>query len=332
MTQVAEARRFATTLAQSIGFNETLTGEIALITTECATNLIKHTSAGGELLVRSLTRDTLHGDALPGIELIALDKGAGIANMGDALRDGYSTAGTAGTGLGAIKRLADVFDIYSVRQGGTAVLTQLWAKPPIETLAAQKMEVGSVCVPKPGEQACGDAWAIHQEIDRCLLMVADGLGHGPGAADASRTAVDVFAAHSHLRPDALIKVIHENMKHTRGAVIAIAEIRYAEQQVHFVGVGNVESRLYTPDTPDLIQHMVSHNGTAGFALNRVQAFSYAYSDDALIIMNSDGCTSHLSMSGYPGLPLKHPALIAGVLYRDFNRGYDDTTVLVACRR
>ena len=124
ITEVAAARRLATGLAHGLGFNETIVGKIALVMTECATNLVKHTTKGGELLVRSIE---LNGIA--GIEIFALDKGPGIANVAEAMQDGYSTAGSSGTGIGAISRLSDFFDIYSAPGMGTAILTRLWATP-----------------------------------------------------------------------------------------------------------------------------------------------------------------------------------------------------------
>src|SRR5258706_8823565 len=155
-TQVAEARRLATTLAQNLGLGESVSGKVALVVTECATNLIKHTSQGGELIISSL-----NWNGLTGIEILALDKGPGIANVTEALRDGFSTAGSPGTGLGAIARLSDLFDIYSLRDVGTAVLARLWARPLTKEQPRQALEIGVVSLPKPGEEVCGDAWAIY---------------------------------------------------------------------------------------------------------------------------------------------------------------------------
>ena len=80
-SQVAEARRAAVALAQSLGFDATHQGRVAITATELATNLIKH-GGGGELLVSAFA-DT---DEI-GVELMALDRGAGIADVGAALRD-----------------------------------------------------------------------------------------------------------------------------------------------------------------------------------------------------------------------------------------------------
>jgi hypothetical protein len=47
-----------------------------------------------------------------------------------------------------------------------------------------------------------------------------------------------------------------------------------------------------------------------------------------LVLYSDGLTTHWDLNAYPGLISRHPSLIAGVLYRDFNRGNDDVSVVV----
>jgi hypothetical protein len=49
----------------------------------------------------------------------------------------------------------------------------------------------------------------------------------------------------------------------------------------------------------------------------------------LLVMHSDGLATHWNLDQYPGLVGRRPSLIAGVLYRDFARGRDDVTVVVA---
>jgi len=185
ISQVAEARRAGTGLADQLAFDEADIGTIALIVTEAATNLAKH-ATGGEILLYALQS----GD-VGGIQVLALDKGPGIANAAQALRDGYSTTGSPGTGLGAMARLATLFDIHSVPGAGTVLLARLWSKP-LSNIRPPPLEVGALSLPKPGEVVCGDRWAVAWFPDRTLILVADGLGHGPGAAEAAMEAVQTF--------------------------------------------------------------------------------------------------------------------------------------------
>ena len=117
--RVGEARRIVSTLACNLGFDATAAGHLAIITTEAANNLALH-ATGGRLVLQPYSV----GDSA-WIELLALDTGTGMADLAKCLGDGYSTIGTAGQGLGAISRLADLFDVYSVPGKGTALLARV---------------------------------------------------------------------------------------------------------------------------------------------------------------------------------------------------------------
>jgi hypothetical protein len=160
-------------------------------------------------------------------------------------------------------------------------------------------------------------------------MVADGLGHGPEAAKASNTAVDLLAISPALAPMALIQVAHDSLHSTRGAAVAVAELDLERSLVKFAGIGNIAGTIFAADKS---RHLASYNGTVGHEMRKIQEFTYPWSADALLVLHSDGLGTHWDLDAYPGLAARHPSLIAGVLYRDFNRGRDDVTVLVAKSR
>ncbi len=97
-SQVAEARRRAAVLAGSLGYDETAAGRVAIVTTELATNMVKY-GGPGEMLLGTYEDETGHG-----IQILALDRGAGMASPAHAQQDGHSTGGSPGQGLGAVKR------------------------------------------------------------------------------------------------------------------------------------------------------------------------------------------------------------------------------------
>lgn len=316
-SQVGDARRQILRLAEGLGMVDPGTGRLAVIATELAGNLVKHTSSGGELLVRAL-----ESNRGVGVELLALDRGPGVDDVARCLRDGYSTSGTAGTGLGAVSRMADLFQIHSAPGVGTAVLARVWLEPRDEPAAEQ---VGVVNLRKGGQEVCGDAWAVTRRGDVTLLMVVDGLGHGPGAADASRAALDTLEQNAAAPGVEILERVHLALRPTRGAAVAIAEIDRAEHVVRYVGVGNISGLVLTDGES---RSMVSHNGIVGHELRRVQSFTYPWSTDSLLVMHSDGVATRWDLDRYAGLAGRHPSLIAGVLYRDFARGTDDATVAV----
>ena len=158
-SQIASARRSAEARARSLGFGETRTGRVALIATEMASNILKH-AAHGHLTVTQFDDSTGRG-----LEVLALDKGPGIDDVARSMEDGYSTVGTPGTGLGAIRRQADIFDIYSRPGAGAVVMARVFGEDGAPR-ADTDGELGVVVIPYPGEFECGDSLGFwHQE--RC---------------------------------------------------------------------------------------------------------------------------------------------------------------------
>ncbi|HEY7426797.1 MAG TPA: ATP-binding SpoIIE family protein phosphatase [Gemmataceae bacterium] len=315
-SQVGEARRAVMSLADKLGFDPVARGKAALIVTESATNLYKHGRQG-----RLVLQPHPHAD-VTGIDVLALDKGPGIADLSRCFRDGYSTAGTPGTGLGAIKRQAAQLDIYSVVPTGTALLARLW---PGAAPARRQFEVGSVCIPQAGEEVCGDTWAVAEKGRHVLVVLADGLGHGLLAAEASRMAVDVLHENVHLGPAALLECMHQALRCTRGAAVAVAEMDHDNEIIRYAGVGNIAGVVVSDNVS---RSLMSHNGTVGHEARKLQEFTSPFPRGSILVMHSDGLTARWGLEPYPGLMNRDPSLIAGVLYRDAQRGRDDATVVV----
>lgn len=318
-TQIAEARRNAVGLAKELGFNEEDAGRLAIVVTELAGNLARHGN-GGEILVGAY--DDCTGS---GVECLALDQGAGIGDVEASLRDGYSTAGSAGTGLGAVLRGAHFVDIYSQPGRGTAILARMQRGRPSGRAPLPRLIAGAVILAKPGEEACGDAWCFRPHPAGYTAMVADGLGHGPLAAAAAHAAVRVFTADHAIPPATLLERMHAALQPTRGAAIAVADLDTDRGSVVFAGIGNIAGVLVEGVRS---RRMVSHNGTVGHIAKRVQEFTYPFAEYPLLVLASDGLGTSWNLDAYPGLSQRHPTLVAGVLYRDFNRGRDDVTVFV----
>lgn len=310
-------RRAAVALAAAVGFDEERQGRVALVATEIATNLAKH-ARGGEALVRSLS--AAEGG---GIEVLAIDRGPGITDLGRCLYDGFSTTGTAGAGLGAIRRLSDLFDVTSVPGVGTALVARVRGNTPTRPPAA--LEVGAVCLPTAGEEACGDGWALETGPNRTAILVVDGLGHGLLAATAASEAVRVFRQTADRSPDDIVQALHAALRPTRGGAAAVAVIDHAARALRFAGVGNIAGAVVALGRR---QGVVSLSGTLGHSVRKVQTFEYAWPPGAALILHSDGLGSQWDLGRYSGLSARHPALAAGVLYRDYRRERDDMTVIV----
>ncbi|HTI82034.1 MAG TPA: ATP-binding protein [Acetobacteraceae bacterium] len=313
-SQVAEARRMIGDFASTIGLARERIDQLAIIVTELATNLVKHGS-GGHLHARQF--DDVEGT---GLELLALDRGKGMSDVSRCLRDGYSTAGSPGNGLGAIGRLADSMQVYSRPGFGSAIMARIL----LQQRSANQMAIGAALAPYPGEKACGDNWSFVDAKAGPTLLLVDGSGHGVEAARAAETAVRSFIDHAEQSCEAIVDAIHRALAATRGAAVAVARIDPVAKMVRLVGVGNISAILVQPAGA---RHMVSHNGTAGHVAPRIREFTYEYSSAPLVVLYSDGLATRWDITTYPGLTVQHPALIAGVLLRDHRRGRDDASVV-----
>lgn len=320
---VGEARRLAVPICRLLNFTAIDIGMVSLIVTEMATNLSKH-AGGGEIILRSL-----ESGGVGGIEMLAIDKGPGIANVGRSLQDGFSTAGSPGAGLGIIIRSSSLFDIYSEPGKGTIVLSRYWARDIRKQLPFRPLEIGAVSLPMPGEDFCGDGWAVEQTEQKSLVFVADGLGHGARASEASQEAIRLLRKNKAASPLAIIEALHVGLKSTRGASIAVAQIDHVDHAVRYAGIGNIAGRIAGSDGE---KSMVSHNGTAGHEVRKIQEFAYPWDDENILIMNSDGLMTGVKLTSYQQLVNRHPTIIAALLYRDYARSRDDATVVVAKKR
>ena len=320
-SQVAEARRIAVNLAQTHGFGEADAGRVAIVSTELATNLIKH-GGGGVLLVGGYDDDSGSG-----IECIALDKGPGMADVRASTRDGHSTAGSLGTGLGAVVRGSHTSEIYSLPGLGTAILARLQPGQPGLADMPDHPSYGGIEIPINGEEVCGDAWCRKPLADGFAVVMADGLGHGPFAAEAANAATRIFLKAGESLPSDMLVAMHEALRPTCGAAVGIAHFEHSSAQIVFAGVGNIAATIVDGDA--VVRRMVSNNGTIGHVARRMRDFHYPLDRPTLMILASDGLATSWRLDVYPGLFSKHPTLIAGVLYRDFARARDDVGIFVA---
>jgi len=312
-SSVGEARRRALLAAQRIGFDDSRSGQLALLATESSRNVLVHGGGGG--LVISASHD---GDATLA-RILAIDNGPGIADIDQAMTDGYSTAGTMGGGMGAMQRIATTLEIFTGKHG-TVLLIELGDVTPPD-----RLRIAGIAVPFPAERFCGDAWAYHRTPERLLVLLVDGLGHGIDASEAAQEAVATFHKRQELASGEILGFLHDALKKTRGAVAAVAEIRPQDAALTFAGVGNISAVVLSAGAS---RSLVSHSGTLGMVTSRIQEFRVPWPSDAILVLHSDGLHSRWDLAAYPGLLARHPALIGGVLLRDFRRKRDDASVVV----
>lgn len=335
---VGAARRAVHDYATDAGFSEKELAEIDIVVQEIGTNAARYAKDGGWLHYAALL------GATPGLELYYWDSGPGIYNLDRAIRDGVSTSGSLGAGLGAIRRLTDEFEVYSTvrttarlsmmrhTSHGTALLARkrvaAATQQPGSTAAADLLakRIGVWSRPHPKETLNGDAYYIQRLRGRMLLAVIDGLGHGKGAKEASDVALDLLKDWDGEAPDEILLMAHDALRATRGAVMGVVLIDEASERIHYAGVGNIAIRTF--DTPAPF-NPIPANGTLGARLGKVRQWSGSWTDGATVLMASDGLSESWDIGAYPGLLRRSPQLLANILMRDYGRKVDDATVLVA---
>jgi anti-sigma regulatory factor (Ser/Thr protein kinase) len=318
------ARRAAAQLAQQIGLPASRVAEVGLAVTEMATNVHLH-GGGGAILLRSV-----RAGSSAAIEVVAVDTGPGIADIDIARRDGHSTAGTLGIGLGAVTRLADHFDIASRPGRGTVLAARFESdrrsRPTLRADAAGPAAAG-ITRALIGETMCGDAYAVRQDGPRTSLMMCDGSGHGPLAAAAAQQAVRAFTDLTQpvSPPEAAMLRIHRVLAGTRGGAVAVVELDPAAQRLRFVGVGNIAGTVVSTREK---RSLVSIGGIAGYREPTIRPFDYPLPEDSVVILHSDGVSRRWGSDGLDDLVFSTPLVIAATLLRDAGIRHDDACVLV----
>lgn len=308
----AACRAAALSLAARLVFPVPRADELALAVTEAASNLHKHARQGSMLL--RITRDGVR----PGIELVAIDAGPGFRDTGAALRDGHSTSGTLGIGLGAINRLADFYDLYSMPGHGTALVARFWPAPG----EAAARSAGLVR-PITGETECGDVFGATETEAGVTGVLCDGLGHGPLAAMAASQGVAAVLEDPQGEPAALVERAHRRMTGTRGGAIGV--VRVAGEVIWFAGLGNIAATILADGTR---KGMLSVPGIAGHQARTIRQFEYTAPPGAAIILHSDGISGRWEPGALPGLNARDPLVVGAALLAEAGTRRDDAGVLV----
>lgn len=335
---IGQARRNIAEKNKEIGFSSTEIVEISIVVNELCTNLIKHQSVEGKLIFKQI-----ESNGRIGIEIISEDKGPGIINVDEVIKDGISTKGTMGGGLGAIKRLMDNFELYSrtnnnlgkqIRYGhllekngiGTIVITQKWLKNSLD-IGKKEVKISVMSRPYMGCKVNGDVYYIKESNNKVILALIDGLGHGIEANKAAQRAKELLEENNYKPMKELLYSIDNGMKHTRGAVIGVCIINKDSKSFEYGSIGNVQLRyIFNNKT----RKFIATHGTLGVSFNtKVNVQQSSYENGGIIVMNTDGISNKWEYAEYSSIPKQNPAVLSNMISRDFAKDNDDATVLVA---
>jgi anti-sigma regulatory factor (Ser/Thr protein kinase)/serine/threonine protein phosphatase PrpC len=325
-SDVLVCRRRVAHLATGMGFPAVQVGELAIVATELAENVLRHGGGRGEFSLSKIV-----GPRGQGIEIVCTDSGPGFDPA--AFADGFSTAGSLGIGLGAVRRFADSCEVQAVVPGrGARVIVRKWL--PVAPASAPavpwprgetQFEVGACSRPVPGYHVNGDAYAVRfLSAGRARVAVIDGLGHGVEAHEAAVQARNLVETRTELDLLTLFRELDERLRRTRGAVAAAADIDLSAARLAFVGVGNIEAVLLGAENS---QPLISTSGILGNRARTPRRFEYDWSPASMLVLCSDGIRNAWRTSVDKKLLAGHPDVLANVIINSFTREADDATVL-----
>lgn len=170
----------------------------------------------------------------------------------------------------------------------------------------------------PHESVCGDCGDVFAGANHTLVVVADGLGHGPDARKASLRAVEIASQNSDAPLDALMLLIDRGLVATRGAAVSILRLEHETRTISFVGIGNVECRALSAQS---IQPLAMP-GIVGRGFRRSRVWSYPVTTNDDLVLVTDGISSRLELERCDG-----PSALAQAVLTRFARGTDDAFVM-----
>lgn len=317
---VERGSELAKGVAHSLGFSPEHGEELALVAKELGTNLLRHAGHGKLILTAIQT------GARKGIQIESDDSGPGIANIDQALADGFSTAGGLGLGLGTVNRLMDELDIHSAARAGVHVLCRRWLRPRSPVIYRHAIAFGAATRSRRVFEENGDSFIMKQWEGHALVGVIDGLGHGPLAHRAAQTARQYIEQHYDQPLERVFQGVGRACRSTRGVVMALAVFDGSNGKLRVASIGNIEMRLIGGNEAF---RPVVRRGIVGFNAPDAVCTEHVWDSKRLLILHSDGVAAHWDWNDFKDLAPESPDVIAQKLLRELGKPDDDATVIVA---
>ena len=308
-------------VSRRMAFPQAAREKMELVCNEMMSNQLKFAAGKGLIQLWAVEQPCL------ALDLFALDYGEGFHDLPQALTDGYTTAGTMGKGLGAIRRLAHQSEFYSLAAGavrdnpwhGMAVWARFYRDgiPP-----ASPYQIGCYLRAYHDGIHNGDAIWLNSVNGSLRWLHMDGLGHGQEAAEAVRGCNGILYGGDAV--EELLTHLSQRLKGGRGAVGMLVEVDSHRRQAGRSGVGDMSAfRIADGERTNIM----FKPGILGHAHGRIERQTVSLPPQALLITASDGLRRSWSLRSFPGLWRLHPQLIALLLGAVAGRDNDDRSIL-----
>jgi anti-sigma regulatory factor (Ser/Thr protein kinase) len=307
---------------------------IATVVSELGTNILKYAGKGTIQVYRTLD----HGhDA---IQVSAVDRGKGIADVEQAMTDHFSTSGTLGMGLPAVNRMMTTMAIQTIEGEGTRIVASKWldaeplkgrlpvheglnADPPGPNL--EHFDVGVSIRPMVGERVSGDISILVNHPDGLLAGLIDVSGHGSDAHALACRMQHTIVRHGGAGIAEILEKVHQDYRGSRGAAIGLALLDAASQKLHFCGVGNINIWLLGHER----WRGVSRDGIIGQRMRSAFVQEVDLHPGDMVMLSSDGISEstsqHLWNLYRPGMKAQD---FSDLILRDAGKKHDDASCLI----
>lgn len=319
---VGAARRAAKRIGADLQLSVDKIELAAIVATEIASNILRHARLG-RMLIQPVE---VFGSSY--LAVIGVDEGPGIENLERMMRDGESSIGSSGGGLGAMKRLSDRFDIHTASGVGTVVACEFWPTQARGSIPGHHgcYEVAGLAVNHPNENVCGDGYMVKARDDVVELLLCDGLGHGPKAKLAADETLASFSRTFKSDPAQVLAIVSHDIVGTRGSVAAMVRL-FSDSNTHqFAGVGNISTMLVGGERN---KRFAVRDGRLGGGAVHPHKEDFELEPHDVLVMHSDGLATMRKFDAPPGLWRRTPLTIAAYLINTYFRGRDDASILVA---
>jgi anti-sigma regulatory factor (Ser/Thr protein kinase) len=287
-------------------------GVVGTVVSELAMNILKY-AGEGEILLESLEANGRYG-----VTIKASDQGPGIKDLEQALADGYSTSGTLGLGLPAVKRMSDSLTITAPIGGGTLVSVVRWCRYPVVSVKTSRapanpraesripageprlktpltLDIRTQHRPYPGQTVCGDQTLALELTGLTLLVQLDGTGHGTLAHKAATALVACIQGHmqeaEQSTPEILLPSLLDACQATAssgiGAAIGLTLIDLQQHRLNYMGIGNTRIMVFKPGGWEGI----SKEGMLGHRYRKPMLSSTSLQAGDSVVKFSDGISS-----------------------------------------
>lgn len=315
---VSLARDLARRVSAEVGLSQTAAESLATVTSELVRNQMAH-ARKGRVYARAVQRG-----GVAGVEVIAADEGRGIPEPARAFKGDVQDPAGMGSGLSSATRLADELDFDVRQEEGTCIRARKFAGP-----VPYRSEIAILGRGSEVRGVSGDDGTFLRLGDDVVFAVADGLGHGALAREASQRAIELVQQHPSVRPDQLIRDCDAALRGTRGAVMAVAKIARRASTLEHACLGNITSQVVRLRQT---HRFSAPSGVVGFDDPRTKKLGTETASlfpGDVVLMYTDGFKSGIDISHQFELLREHPLVIADYLLTHFGRPDDDALILVA---